>query len=378
MGGTSRRDPEHCDTRKQRPRTEETKIERAEAYIGKGELSHAARELQAQEIAPGNEATLRELRDPALRPARRSEPLPEALDNFAPSFLVALDKTIFGETLRRCRKGQSGGILGSRYKQFKLCLENEVAFDALFAAAGKLARAEVPQPIVDVMKTSALTALLKPNQRIRGIASGDSFRRLVSKSLARQYQQELRAAVYPHNVGMCDRSGTDTAIHAIRYLTDRYPDKVVISIDGVGAFDHVSRARMFEHLLSDPKLSSLVPFVRQWYGEDTQYRWIDDTGACHIIRQADGGEQGDSLMPALFCLGFHPALEELHAELPVGAVLIAYLDDAYIVCNHSEVVDCVVLATNIFRLVSHIDVHLGKLAAWSRNICPPPERFVGL
>ena len=55
--------------------------------------------------------------------------------------------------------------------------------------------------------------------------------------------------MWPHNFGIHDRSGTDAAIHFLTYLADTSPDIVLLSIDGVGAFDHVSRARMFEQLL---------------------------------------------------------------------------------------------------------------------------------
>eukprot|EP00959_Pyramimonas_sp_CCMP1952_P318315 6660842-Pyramimonas_sp.AAC.1 len=70
--------------------------------------------------------------------------------------------------------------------------------------AERLGRAEVPQEIRDVMKISALTALKKPNNRMRGIASGDTFRLLVSKTLARQFQSELRSVVRPYNFGSSD------------------------------------------------------------------------------------------------------------------------------------------------------------------------------
>ncbi len=104
--------------------------------------------------------------------------------------------------------------------------------------------------------------------------------------------------MWPYNFGLSDRSGTDTAIHFLQYLSDRYPDKVVLSIDGIGAFDHVSRTRMFEHLLARPDLHDLIPFVKMWYGTASEFRWMDDQGVCHTIVQGDGGEQGDALMLA--------------------------------------------------------------------------------
>ena len=204
-----------------------------------------------------------------------------------------------------------------------------MAFDALYEVAQRLVKAQVPTIIRNGLLFSSLTALLKRNSRVRGISSGDAFRRLVAKTLAKQFQGSLREAVWPHNFGIYDRSGTDAASHLIRYLTDAHPDKVLSSIDGVGAFDHVSRTRMFEQLFMNEHLHGLVSFVRLWYAVPSQYKWKDQGGRVHTIQQGDGGKQGDALMPALFCLALHAALEHIRSILPDGAEVIAYLDDIY-------------------------------------------------
>jgi len=253
-----------------------------------------------------------------------------------------------------------------------LCLEDDVAFDALYKVAALLAKAEVPQIIVEAMRVSAMTALLKSNQRVRGISAADTFRRLVTKTVARQKQEVLRQAVWPNNFGLCDRSGTDCVAHMVRYLTDEDPGKVVLSIDGVGAFDHVSRARMFDSLLADPDLQDLIPFVKQWYASPSQYIWRDDQGVAHEIRQGDGGEQGDALMPALFCLALKTALQEIEEGLPDGAVVMAYLDDIYVVCEPDDAALVFHRIREILARVCHIDVNLGKLAGWSKAARPAP------
>eukprot|EP00973_Karenia_brevis_P022200 3055849-Karenia_brevis.AAC.1 len=83
------------------------------------------------------------------------------------------------------------------------------------------------------MGLSQITALLKDNGRIRGIAAGDTFRRLVSKTLARQFQADFRQAAMPANFGLADRSGTDGLIHMARALLENDPSRLVLSIDGV-------------------------------------------------------------------------------------------------------------------------------------------------
>ena len=58
--------------------------------------------------------------------------------------------------------------------------------------------------------------------------------------------------------------------------------------------------------------------------------WEDDEGVRHHIRQGEGGEQGDPLMPLLFSLGVHNALAAGKWRMAPGEHLFAFLDDTYI------------------------------------------------
>ena len=70
---------------------------------------------------------------------------------------------------------------------------------------------------------------------VRGIATGTSFRRLVAKTLVRQFAQEVEAAYAPFQFALSTKAGTDCVGHAVRAAT------AVLSIDGVGAHNHVHR-----------------------------------------------------------------------------------------------------------------------------------------
>eukprot|EP00973_Karenia_brevis_P094802 12424250-Karenia_brevis.AAC.1 len=62
------------------------------------------------------------------------------------------------------------------------------------AIAEQFARAVVPADIRDAMLLGALTDLQKPDGGVRGITAGESFGRLVSKTLARQDAKEMKTA----------------------------------------------------------------------------------------------------------------------------------------------------------------------------------------
>ena len=67
-----------------------------------------------------------------------------------------------------------------------------------------------------------------------------------------------------------------------------------------------------------PAARSLLLFVRMSYAQPSSYQWIDAGGEARSVTQAEGGEQGDPLMPLLFSIGFQGALEEVAAALLPG------------------------------------------------------------
>ena len=97
--------------------------------------------------------------------------------------------------------------------------------------------------------------------------------------------------------------------HAIQALTDLDSRATVLSIDGISAFDLISRAAMLDGLSSMEGGESVLPFALQFYSEPSQCIWTDDCGVNHVIHQGEGGEQGDALMPMLYSLGQHEAFQ---------------------------------------------------------------------
>ena len=68
-----------------------------------------------------------------------------------------------------------------------------------------------------------------------------------------------------------------------------------------------------------------------FYGSPSQYLWDYDDGVSHTIPQGEGGEQGDAMMPLLFSLGQHEALQAVNQNLRHGEFLFAFLDDIVMV-----------------------------------------------
>ena len=93
--------------------------------------------------------------------------------------------------------------------------------------------------------------------------------------------------------------------------------------------------------------------------------WNDDNGDAHDVEQGEGGEQGDPLMPALFCLGMHPALDHIARTLPTGERIFAYLDDVYVVAPRDRVRQAYDIVAEDIRREAGIEINQGKTECWS-------------
>ena len=186
----------------------------------------------------------------------------------------------------------------------RVLLDDHEGLLLLTATAEDFARGDVPEGILSAFMLATMNALPETGEGVPGIATGTSFRRLVAKTLARQFMEQEESTRAPFQFALSTRAGTDCVGHAIRVVTERQPDMTVLSIDGISAYDHVYRSSMMSKLLDVPGLQKLLPFVRKAYSQPSRYAWEDREDERHWIWQHESGEQGDPLMPLLFSLAF--------------------------------------------------------------------------
>ena len=261
----------------------EQRTRRARQLVHQGELSAARQALTAGPLAPSTAAT----RDPDRRPPQPYQDFPQHLREFHPPAPPNIPPTQLLTNLRRARKGAAPGPSGFTAEVLRLVLDDDATTQHFVAVATSLAKAEVPHQVSQAIGLGRVVALQKPNGRVRGIVIGDLI------------------------------------VHALTAATEANPQHTILSVDGIGAYDTISRTSMLEGLRRVPDANSCLPFVRQFYAQPSTYVWHDSNGRPHPITQAEGGEQGDPLMPALFSLGQRGALEAVQANLEEGETLFA-------------------------------------------------------
>ena len=312
-------------------------------------------------LAPGTPETHAELQ--AQRPTEVREEVPPHLLNFQPAVKVKLDKRVVLEALRSAGKGSAQDLAGTRYEHLRVLLDDDELWELLVQFLQAFARAEVPESVAAALRLGRLTALKKENGKTRGIVAGSVFRRLSCKVLAKQFSDDFLEATAPYQFALQTKAGTEALAHALHFLTDFDEETVVLSLDGVGAFDHVRRAAFFKKLESLENLQPLLPLVSLLYGSESRFLWTDAKGNTHTVRQAEGGEQGDPLMPALFALAQHDALEEASAALQPGERLFSFLDDLYVTTTKERARAAFETVSNKVFEKAGVQTNLGKLKA---------------
>ena len=76
----------------------------------------------------------------------------------------------------------------------------------------------------------------------------------------------VERATAPFQYALSTKSGGECIVHPLQALTDLDERATVLSIDGIGAFDLISRGAMLNGLRSVPGGDSPLPFVLQFYG----------------------------------------------------------------------------------------------------------------
>ena len=222
-------------------------------------------------------------------------------------------------------RGATAGPSGMTSVHLRLLLDGPADLHLLFQVGEILDRGEVSGYVAGIIRSGRLIALWKPGGGVRRIVAGDILRRLVGRPLAQQLGKAVDAATSPFQYALSTRAGSECVAHVLQAMTERNSDGISVF------FDLVSRNAMLEGLRKVPGGDQVLSFVLMFYCTPSTYLWNDSNRDLHQIEQGEGGEQGDALMPLLFSLGQHQALEAVQRQLLLDERLLAFLDDIYTV-----------------------------------------------
>ena len=186
---------------------------------------------------------------------------------------------------------------------------------------------------------------------------GDIVSRLVARSLAKQIAKKVEAIN-----ALSTKAGCECVARILQSMTDLDPETIITSIDGVGAYDLISRNAMLEGLLQMEGGDQIIPFMRMFYGSPrpSTYSWEDEMGTTQCIPQGEGGEQGDPLMPMLHASGQHGSLVATQERMIGNEKVFAYLDDVFLASGPGRVEQVQSIVSEELHTRTHTEVHHGK------------------
>ena len=158
---------------------------KARSSVQLGEVSRARHKLTDASLAPGTETTFYNLH--AKRQQTQKSQLPQSVANFVRQDALYIDREILAQCLRIAPKGSSPGPGALTYEHLRALLDDPVGFELFADAAEIFARAELSGEISAAYILAHLAALTKSGGGVRGIAAGATLRRLVARTLARQF-----------------------------------------------------------------------------------------------------------------------------------------------------------------------------------------------
>ena len=141
------------------------------------------------------------------------------------------------------------------------------------------------------------------------------------------------------------RAGTECVSHILQTLVESDANATIVSIDGIGAFDLVSRNAMLRGLKDMDTGDRVLPAC-DGSALPSLHIWEHEVGEVQDIPQGEGGDQGDPFMPLLFSLAMHPSLISTGNLFREGEKLFAFLDDVCLICKPERVLE-------VFRLIEN-------------------------
>ena len=122
--------------------------------------------------------------------------------------------------------------------------------------ASRLAVGDILEEVVDGIRLGRLTALAKPDGGVRGIVDCPTYG---GENHCQTGREEGRESHCSFQYALSSKAGCECGAHIVQAVTDQDVNATVVTVDGVGAYDLISRNAMLEGLFEDGRRGSDPP-----------------------------------------------------------------------------------------------------------------------
>ena len=315
-------------------KTDDTKgMGAIQKQIEHGKLSRAARML-------ADDSTILQASPDVVQLLQDKHPQGNPTEAFgsAPGPLPAplpADPTIL-QAMGSFKRDTAPGISGWTHHLLSLALKRPLVLEMVHTLVGLVLQGSAPGQ--SMLCASRLTPLAKPDGGVRPIAVGELLYRLIVKVILRHSARP--GMLLPTQFGVGSSGGVEPMIRAIQQTVDRAPGYTftqLTSLDFKNAFNTLDRLELASGLR---RFAPGLYRAAKWaYGSTTDLVLTGNRGQQHLLTSSQGVRQGDPFGPLFFSLGIRTLLDQLSAHLGPHRLVLAYLDDVYILSHDAQVLD---------------------------------------
>ena len=190
---------------------------------------------------------------------------------------------------------------------------------------------------------------------------------LANKGALREYLEPVQVALMP--------GGGAVLAHTVRIALELNPEFVCVATDVQNAHNAIARAAVVRQLEAVPGLRHLAQHAAICLAAHHPV----ESGGEVVTEAGQGMSQGDSEAGGLYCVGWHPQLQELNAEVQAaGGFAIAGNDDGYAIGPPSVVFPAVARFREAIRENCGLNLRLSKSLIYTRSGVLPPEAPEGM
>jgi hypothetical protein len=306
------------------------KIDKATSLVYEGHARRAVQSLARTGAADMDETRLAKLK--GLHPKRGNSPLPNPPAH-APR-VMQVDKEKLVEIIRmRLANGASPGRSGWTGDLLKALIDEPECIEGLATITLLIINGDISGKLKQVLLTSVLVGIDKPNGGIRPVAVGEVFYKMAALYIMAVVEEEMKEALGPQQFAMLP-GGAESALVTIQTALEINPGWALISCDLVNAFNARSRDEILQAVYRERKLQDLWRITAWAYGEPSPLHVMKDGRLWATLKSSQGVKQGDALSAFLFALSMAKIYERTTAN--TFCTFVAVQDDFYILGPPTE------------------------------------------
>jgi hypothetical protein len=249
--------------------------------------------------------------------------LPTLPEGAPPSILE--DDAGMRRLLVQSDNGTSAGPSGWGGNMLSILVQSDICRLGIIALLLDIINGELPDDARQLLLTSRLVALTKPNSDgYRPIAVGELLYRLAAIVAVKRVSTGAAKLLAPHQYGIGVAAGAEKILHSLQHeLADTDKRLALLQLDITNAFNSCDRARVLSELYALPDLQPLFRIADYAYSRPSALVLSGCDGL--MIESAQGVRQGDPLSALLFCVYMRTVLRQVSEN--TGVKGYGFFDD---------------------------------------------------